>query len=253
MSRIGKTVLVTGAAAGIGAGIAERFAEAGYAVAAFDIDGNGAKRIAEGLCAHAPAIAIQGDVALETDAQEAVARTMAEFGRLDVLVNNAGIEINGSVTALTSSAWDRQIAVNLRGPFLMSKYAVASMRGRGGAIIHISSVHAWVSWPECAAYDATKSALIGLTRAMALDHGPDMIRVNAICPGYIDTPLMEKWLASVPDREDTMRQVLRCHPLSRIGTPRDVAEAALFLASDAASFISGASLTVDGAMSVAGH
>ncbi|MGH8338166.1 MAG: SDR family NAD(P)-dependent oxidoreductase, partial [Gammaproteobacteria bacterium] len=104
-----------------------------------------------------------------------------------------------------------------------------------------------------AAYDATKSGLLGLTRAMALDHGPEGIRVNAICPGYIDTPLMDRWLESVPDREETMRQVMACHPLGRIGAPQDIAEAALFLALDAASFISGASLVVDGAMSVAGH
>ncbi len=253
MNGIGKTVLVTGAAAGIGAGIAERFSEAGYAVAAFDIDGDGAGSIAGHLRAHAPAIAIQGDVAVEANARDAVARTVDAFGGLDVLVNNAGIEVSGSVSDLTPTAWDRQIAVNLRGAYLMSKYAIERMRGRGGAIIHISSVHAFISWQGCAAYDATKAALIGLTRAMALDHGREKIRVNAICPGYIDTPLMEKWLASVPDRDDTMRQVLSCHPLGRIGTPRDVAEAALFLASDAASFVSGAYLVVDGAMSVAGH
>jgi NAD(P)-dependent dehydrogenase (short-subunit alcohol dehydrogenase family) len=248
-----RTVLVTGAAAGIGAGIAERFSEAGYAVAAFDIDGPGAVRIAERLRAHAPAIAIQGDVAVEEHARDAVAKTVLELGSLDVLVNNAGIEVNGSVSDLTPSAWDRQIAVNLRGAYLMSKYAIERMRGRGGAIVHISSVHAFVSWPGCAAYDATKSGLLGLTRAMALDHGPEKIRVNAICPGYIQTPLMDKWLAAVPDREETMRQVLSYHPLGRIGTPRDIAEAALFLASDAASFVSGAFLVVDGAVSVAGH
>jgi len=253
MSGIGKTVLVTGAAAGIGAGIAERFSEAGYAVAAFDIDGAGASRMAERLRTNAPAVAIQGDVAIEENAREAVAQTVRQLGSLDVLVNNAGIEVSGSVSDLTPSAWDRQIAVNLRGAYLMSKYAIEQMRGRGGAIIHISSVHAFVSWQGIAAYDATKAGLLGLTRAMALDHGPEKIRVNAICPGYIDTPLMEKWLASVPDREETMRQVLSYHPLGRIGKPRDVAEAALFLASDAASFVSGAFLVVDGAMSVAGH
>ena len=253
MSGIGKTVLVTGAAAGIGAGIAERFSEAGYSVAAFDIDGAGAIRMAERLRTNAPAVAIQGDVSIEENARGAVAKTIRELGSLDVLVNNAGIEVSGSVSDLAPSAWDRQIAVNLRGAYLMSKYTIEQMRGRGGAIIHISSVHAFVSWQGIAAYDATKAGLLGLTRAMALDHGPEKIRVNSICPGYIDTPLMEKWLASVPDREETMRQVLSYHPLGRIGTPRDVAEAALFLASDAASFVSGAFLVVDGAMSVAGH
>lgn len=209
--------------------------------------------MAERLRAHAPAIAIQGDVAVEEHARDAVAKTVHELGSFDVLVNNAGVEVNGSVSDLAPSAWDRQIAVNLRGAYLMSKYAIERMRGRGGAIVHISSVHAFVSWPGCAAYDATKSGLLGLTRAMALDHGPEKIRVNAICPGYIDTPLMDKWLASVPDREETMRQVISYHPLGRIGTPRDVAEAALFFASDAASFVSGAVLVVDGAVSVAGH
>lgn len=248
-----RTALVTGAAAGIGAGIAERFSEDGYAIAAFDLDGEGARRIVERLRANGPTIAIQGDVALENQARDAVERTVQELGPLDVLVNNAGIEVSGSVSDLTPAAWDRQIAVNLRGAYLMSKYAIERMRGRGGSIIHISSVHAFVSWEGCAAYDATKSGLIGLTRAMALDHGRDKIRVNAICPGYIQTPLMEKWLASVPDREATMHQVLGCHPMGRIGTPRDIAEAALFLASDRASFISGAFMVVDGAMSVAGH
>jgi len=118
--------------------------------------------------------------------------------------------------------------------------------------VNISSVHAFVSYAGCAAYDATKAGLLGLTRAMALDHGAEGIRVNAICPGYIDTPLMERWLESLPDREATMRQVLAAHPMGRMGTPRDIAEAALFLASDAASFISGTSLVVDGAIGVTG-
>jgi NAD(P)-dependent dehydrogenase (short-subunit alcohol dehydrogenase family) len=248
-----KTVLVTGGAAGIGSGIALRFAQAGYAVSIFDIDGPGASKMAEQLSQLAPAIAIQGDVSDEQQATDAVERTHRELGSLDVLVNNAGIEIDGSVATLTAAQWDRLIGVNLRGVFLMSKYAVEKMRGSGGSIIHISSVHAFVSWPGCAAYDAAKAGLIGLTRAMSLDHGAERIRVNAICPGYIHTPLMDRWLESVPDREETLRKVLAAHPLGRIGTPADVAEAALFLASDAASFISGASLVVDGAMTVAGH
>lgn len=248
-----KTVLVTGGAAGIGAGIARRFAEAGYGVAVFDIDAEGAKKMADELSRCAPALAIHGDVASEEQVIQAVDRTCNGLGSLDVLVNNAGIEVSGSVSQLSSADWDRQIGVNLRGVFLMSKYAIEKMRGRGGAIVNISSVHAFVSYAGCAAYDATKAGLLGLTRAMALDHGAEGIRVNAICPGYIDTPLMERWLESLPDREATMRQVLAAHPMGRMGTPRDIAEAALFLASDAASFISGTSLVVDGAMMIAGH
>lgn len=119
--------------------------------------------------------------------------------------------------------------------------------------MNISWVHAFISWPDSAAHDATKSGMIGLTRAMALDHGREGVRVNAICPGYIETPLMDRWLATLPNREQTMTQLRTFHPLGRLGTPRDVAEAVFFLASDAASFISGAYLVVDGGMTTAGH
>lgn len=249
----GKVALITGAASGIGAGIAELFAESGYAIGAVDIDAEGARRIAHKLSTRGRAIAIPADIAVEEQAKGAVETVVREFGVISVLVNNAGIEVSGPVTQLEPAQWDRQIAVNLRGAFLMSRYAIPSMREQGGAIIHISSVHAFVSLAGSAAYDATKAGLLGMTRAMAIDHGPEGIRVNAICPGYIATPLMEKWLRSVPDREATMRQVLSVHPLGRIGTPRDVAQAALFLASDAASFISGTCLVVDGAMTAQGH
>jgi meso-butanediol dehydrogenase/(S,S)-butanediol dehydrogenase/diacetyl reductase len=246
-----RVVLVTGAAAGIGFGVASRFAEAGAAVAVFDIDGPAAQRAAAAL---PRAIAIQGDVASEADTRAAVARTLAAFGRLDTLVNNAGIELNGTVTEMPPEAWDRQMAVNLRGVFLFSRAAIPAMRGAGGgSIVNIASVHAFVSWPRCPAYDATKAGLIGLTRAMALDHGRDGIRVNAICPGYIDTPMLGRWFNTLDDCETERRNVLAAHPVGRMGTPRDIAEAVLFLASDAASFITGASLVVDGGMTLAGH
>lgn len=182
--------------------------------------------------------------------KNAVARAIAELGSLDVLINNAGIEINGTVVDLTAEQWEQQLAVNLRDVFLFSKYAIPAMQPLGGSIINISSVHAYVSWPRCPAYDASKSALIGLTRAMAIDHGRDRIRVNAICPGYIETPLLERWFAS---GIVTKEEVLKFHPLGRIGTTNDVAELALFLASDAAAFISGTSITVDGALTASGH
>ena len=249
----GKVALVTGGAVGIGAGIAERFVEEGASVAIFDINGEGALQRADQLRAKGPVLAIQGDVASEESARSAVERTVAQFGSLDVLVNNAGIEVAGPISLMKSEAWDRQLAVNLKGAFLFSKYAIARMLGRGGVIINISSVRAFVSYQGGIAYDASKAALIGFTRALALDHGQDKIRVNAVCPGYIDTPMTEEWLKTVPNREETMRQVLAVHPLGRIGTPRDIAEAAVFLASDAASFITGTTLVVDGGMSAAGH
>ena len=246
-----KTALVTGAALGIGAAIAERFLKADYQVALFDIDGSAANATASRITSEAKRLVLEGDVANEQQVKDAVTRTVAELGSLDVLINNAGIEINGTVVDLTTEQWERQLAVNLRGVFLFSKYAIPKMRHHGGgSIINISSVHAFVSWPGCPAYDASKSALIGLTRAMAIDHGKDRIRVNAICPGYIETPLLQQWFAT---GIITKEEVLKFHPLGRIGTPNDVAEVALFLASGAASFISGTSITVDGALTAAGR
>jgi NAD(P)-dependent dehydrogenase (short-subunit alcohol dehydrogenase family) len=248
-----KVALVTGGAAGIGAGIAERFVEAGASVAIFDINDEGARAHVSRLRDKGPALAIEGDVASEDAARGAVEQTVARFGALDVLVNNAGIEVSSPIATLNSEAWDRQLAVNLKGAFLFSKYAIPRMQGRGGAIINISSVRAFVSYPGGVAYDSSKAALIAFTRTLALDHGKDGIRVNAICPGYIDTPMTEEWLKTASDRSETMRQLLAVHPLGRIGTPHDIADAALFLASDAACFITGTALVVDGGMSTAGH
>jgi NAD(P)-dependent dehydrogenase (short-subunit alcohol dehydrogenase family) len=242
------TALVTGAGSGIGAAIAERFVTAGYRVALFDINGKAAEETSARIGGPGKSIAIGGDVSNEDDVRQAVRRTVEELGSLDVLVNNAGIEIYGTVVELTMEQWDRQMAVNLKGAFLFSKYAIPQMK-HGGAIVHISSAHAHVSWPRCPAYDATKAGLIGLTRAMALDHGRQGIRVNAICPGYIVTPLLRK---GIDCGEVDEAAVLKFHPLGRLGTPMDIAEAALFLASSAAAFISGTVLNVDGCLTAQG-
>ncbi len=248
-----KVALITGGASGIGAGIAQRFSEAGAVVVIFDINGDGALRMEQKLRPTGRALAIRGDVANEDQVKSAVERIVAEFGNLDVLVNNAGIDVEGPAVETTSRVWDRTLEVNLKGAFLCSKHAIPRMRGRGGAIVNISSVRAFVSYEGNAPYDASKAGMIGLTRALALEHGRDGIRVNAVCPGYIATPMTDEWLARQPDPAATLKQVLSVHPLGRMGTPRDIAEAALFLASDAAAFISGTFLVVDGAMSAAGH
>ena len=250
----GRVAVVTGGNGGIGLGMARGLAGAGAAVVVSGRNADKSRRaVAELAALGAEAVAIEADVADEAAVNALIRGTVDRFGRLDVLVNNAGIEVAGPISLMKSEAWDRQLAVNLKGAFLFSKYAIARMLGRGGAIINISSVRAFVSYPGGIAYDASKAALIGFTRALALDHGQDKIRVNAVCPGYIDTPMTEEWLKTVPNREETMRQVLAVHPLGRIGTPRDIAEAAVFLASDAASFITGTTLVVDGGMSAAGH
>jgi len=247
-----KVAIVTGGASGIGKGIVERFVESGATVAVFDTNGEGARALALAL-GPGRALPLCGDVSSEEQVRTAIDATVARWGAIDILINNAGIEVHGTVEEITPGEWERQLAVNLKGAFLFSRYAIPHMRRRGGAIVNISSVHAMVSWPGTVAYDVSKCGLIGLTRAMALDHGRDGIRVNAVCPGYIHTPITDRWLETVPDREAAMRRVLSLHPLGRIGTPRDVAEACLFLVSDAASFINGTSLVVDGAMTAAGH
>jgi meso-butanediol dehydrogenase / (S,S)-butanediol dehydrogenase / diacetyl reductase len=245
-----QVALVTGAASGIGLSTAQRFAGAGAAVTLFDIDGPAVRTAAAAL---PRAFAFTGDVSSEDDARTAVEQTIAQFGRLDILVNNAAIELNGDVTQLSIENWDRQIAVNLRGAYLLARFAVPHLAARGGSIVNIASVHAFISWHGCPAYDASKAGLLALTRAMALDHGPEGIRVNAICPGYTETPLMEKALRNVPDRSAAMQKILSSHPLGRIGTAADIAGAVLFLASPAASFITGSTLVVDGGFSVFGH
>ena len=235
--------IVTGGASGIGAAVVRRLHQAGYAIAVLDI---------QEPAAGTPGIVIHTDVSDETEVRLAVGQAAAEFGRIDVLVNNAGIEIHGPVTELSSAQWDRQTAVNLRSVFLCSKYAIPHMP-RGGAIVNIASVHATVSWPNCPGYDASKAGMIGLTRAMAVDHGAAGIRVNAICPGYIDTPLLRRSLAALGEWEATAAEIALWHPARRMGTPEDVAEAVAFLASDAAGFITGTSLVVDGGLTARGY
>jgi len=250
-----RVALVTGAGAGIGEGIAECFSEAGASAVIFDINGESAVRVKERLAqaSGGRCLAIQGDVSNEADVQAAVAQTVKTFGAIDILVNNAGIDVSSSVPEMSTGNWDRVLAVNLKGAFYFSKHVIPVMRQSGGAIVNISSVHAFASYEHYGAYDAAKAGLLALTRTLALDHGRDRIRVNAICPGYINTPMTEEWFKEQPDPDATLREVLSFHPVGRIGTPRDVAEAALFLVSDASSFISGTYLVVDGAMTVAGR
>lgn len=246
-----QTVIVTGAASGIGAATAMRFLTEGYSVVLFDINAQGAHEVAERSGYATKALVVHGDAGDEACVREAVARATEQFGAVDVMVNNVGVEINGTIEEQSREDWDRHVSVNLTSVFLFSKYCIPTMRTRGGgSIINISSVHAFVSWPRCAAYDATKAGIFGITRALAIDHGPDGIRVNAICPGYIRTPMLERWFASTEDGEQKAAQA---HPLRRIGEPVEIANAILFLASEQASFITGAVLTVDGGWMASGH
>jgi NAD(P)-dependent dehydrogenase (short-subunit alcohol dehydrogenase family) len=257
MDRIfeGRAVLVTGGALGIGRGIAEAFVAAGASVAIADIDGAAAADAATEIAADGEGrrrvIQTIGDVSVAADAERMVAETVAAFGRLDVLVNNAGIaplEWYGRVEDISEAIWDRTLDVNLKGMFLMSRATLPHIRAAGGGtIINIASVQGLQSMPRVAAYAASKGGVLSLTRAMALDHAHEGIRVVAICPGTIDSAMVRAIArAEGGDEEANVRRYGAAHPLGRIGTPADIGAAAVFLASDAASFITGEHLNVDG-------
>lgn len=249
----GKAVLVTGGALGIGRGIVDAFLAAGASVAVADIDRTAAEAAVSEADNGGPgrAIATIGDVSISADADRMVAETVAAFGRLDVLVNNAGIlpmAWYGSVEEIDEAIWDRILDVNLKGMFLMSRGALPHIRtAGGGTIINLASVQGLQSMPRVVAYAASKGGVLSLTRAMAMDHAHEGIRVVAICPGTIDSAMVREIArAEGGDVEANVRRYGASHPIGRIGTPADIGAAAVFLAGDGAGFITGEALNVDG-------
>ncbi len=242
-----KTALVTGAGKGLGRAIAERFAEEGAKVVINDINGDNAKSTAEAIAARGGhAVAIRGDVCSEADAEKAVTFAVETFGGLDILVNNAGIDLWKPFFEMTVEEWDRIMAVNLRGVFLMSKHGVRQMfaQDRGGSIIQMSSAGGLVANPPLDAYCASKAGIIGLTRCMAVELRPKNIRVNALCPSYMDTDLSTNAFKILRSQGVPVDDVL-IQFQGRLGKPEDVANFALFLASDESSFISGTAIPID--------
>ena len=250
MKLAGKVAIITGAGKGIGAGIARVFVREGARVVVADRDeAAGAKTADELRGTGGQATFVPCDVSNEEQVKTMVAATVATYGRLDTLVNNAGIGVYKTVLETTSEEWDRCLAVNLKGVFLCSKYAIPHLQAAGGgAIVNIASVHAYQNVGGTAPYAASKGGVVALTRVMAIDYGRDHIRVNAICPGWIYTPLIEGIFAGAADPAQAKREVERRQILGRLGTPEEVGEAAAFLASDEASYITGASLMVDSGM-----
>lgn len=249
----GKVVLVTGGALGIGRGIVDAFLAAGASVTVADIDAAAAEAAVREGNSGAPgrAIASIGDVSVAADADRMVAETVAAFDRLDVLVNNAGILPTawyGSVEDIDEAIWDRILDVNLKGMFLMSRAALPHIRAAGGGtIINLASVQGLQSMPRVVAYAASKGGVLSLTRAMAMDHAQEGIRVVAICPGTIDSAMVRDIArAEGGDVEANVRRYGASHPIGRIGMPADIGAASVFLASDAGSFITGEALNVDG-------
>jgi NAD(P)-dependent dehydrogenase (short-subunit alcohol dehydrogenase family) len=245
----GRVVLITGATSGIGAGTARAFAAHGAAVA---INGRDSSRGAairdEILESGGRATLSLGDVADSGYCDALVAEAVGAFGRLDVLFNNAGTVINATVDEMDDASWRRLIETNLSGSFYMARAAARQMKAQGGGnIINMASECALIAYEKLAAYSATKAAIGMLTKVMAIDHAKDGIRVNAVCPGDIDTPMTDIGWQQFNLPPEEVRERLKAHiPIGRVGQPLDVANAVMFLASDAASFVTGVLLPVDG-------
>jgi NAD(P)-dependent dehydrogenase (short-subunit alcohol dehydrogenase family) len=244
----GKVALITGAASGIGRASALLFARAGAAVAVVDLDQQAGLAVVEEVVrAGGKAIVERADVTRVDDCERAVRRTVSELGGIDVLFNNAGIIRRASVIELSEEDWDRVMAVNVKSMFLMSRLVIPMLaKNGGGVIINMASGWGLTGGPRAAAYCASKGAVVLLTKAMAVDHGLQHIRVNCICPGDTDTGMLRQEAEQLGEREESFLAGSAKRPLGRVGRPEEIAQAALYLASDAASFVTGTALVVDG-------
>lgn len=238
----GRSVIVTGVASGLGTAVAQEFAAEGARVLGCDVNDEPGAAVMKDIGFY-----LHADVSKEADVIALVNDAVERFGRLDVMVNNAAIQVEQTLVETTEEQLDRVIAVNLKGPFFGCKHAVRVMLGcGGGAIVNVSSVAGLAGDPLLAAYGATKGGVLALTKSAAVTYGREKIRVNAVCPGDIQTPLVERYFAAAPDPIALRAQALGEYPLGRFAEPREVARAVLFLASDDASFVTGEALVVDG-------
>ncbi len=253
MTRLaGKVALITGGGTGIGRGTALAFAREGAKVA---VAGRRVEKLQEVVseikAAGGEAIAVACDVSRAADAQNAIRKTIEAFGRLDVLVNNAGVLHVSTIEEIPEEDWDRLIDANLKGPFLMCRAALPEFRkAGGGAIVNVGSVLGLVAMKKRAAYCASKGGVTLLTKAIAIDHGHENIRANCICPSIVETELVSQ-LFNTPNGDRVKRERLATIPLGRMGRPADIAELAVYLASDESSWLTGAAIPLDGGLTAA--
>jgi len=248
----GKVAIVTGAGMGIGEAVAKRLASEGAAVVIVDFDEAAAQKVTDEINGQGQkAVAVIGSVSVAADARRATKVAEEQFGGVDYLVNNAGVVIYGEVPEFKEEDWDTVVDTNLKGQYLMSKYAIPSMRSRGGgAIVNLASVQALISQREVAAYASSKGGIVSLTKTLALDHAKDRIRVNSVLPGSVRTPMLRHAAELAPgDPDATVAQWGRLHPRGTVIEPEEIANVVVFLLSDEASAVTGAPYIVDSGLS----
>ncbi|MBP1990171.1 SDR family NAD(P)-dependent oxidoreductase [Paenibacillus eucommiae] len=246
-----KVAIITGSSKGIGEGIARVFSAEGAKVVIVSRNEQEGLKLAQELGSEAgQAIYIKADVTSKESITGLIDAALNAFGRLDVLVNNAGYHISKNVEETSEDEWDFIMNTNLRSTFLCSKYAIPHLRKTKGNIINISSMVGLVGQPNAGAYAATKGGQIAMSKGMAIDFAKDGIRVNVICPGWIQTPLVEEWFDQQEDSAASRQYIYAQHPLGRIGTIEECGKAALYLASDDSAFVTGITLNIDGGVTL---
>ena len=245
-----KVALITGSGSGIGRAAALRFAEEGAKVVVVDWKVEGGRETVAMIESNGgEAVFVEADVSQAEDVKRMVETTVSTYGRLDILFNNAAVQVFGTLPNTSEADWHKVMDVNLKGVYLGCKYAIPHMVAQGGgSIVNTSSALGLVGDPDLPAYGATKGGILAMSKAMAQAHGKENIRINSICPGDVDTPIVAEYFDQQPDPEEARRQVASEYALGRIADPREIANVALFLASDESSFLTGTEIIVDGGL-----
>ncbi len=245
MRLLEKTCVVTGGASGIGEAIVRRFAAEGASVLIADLNLDAASALADEI--GASAVPMRCDVRSEDDAAAAAAAALGAWGRVDVLINNAGAELSRTYDEMSVAEWDNILDTDLKGPWLMCKHIVPHMVERGsGSVVNIASLNGLVGFPLSTAYGSAKGGLVVFTKDMAIELASSGVRFNCICPGVIETPMMERWTNLQPDKKAAKQLLIGAMPIGRLGRPEEVAAAALFFASEDSTLCQGSVLSVDG-------